>query len=234
MTFPSPPRRGEPNCYILYMTVKHVAKKGKQAGQFVPCNAKVKCRNGGVHISSQTYKLVRKEYGDVTLATLSSALEKGVVSSTNQPDPGKTVPVFNKTTSQESFNKFLSDNGVRAEYDVRAFTSDHKLESTGEKESLYRVENIADFEPILKGLRGYDSPTAAHKASLTTLKSMEKDAVSYSVSNTNLQRIAQIAATPNLDGPTKKNFDKLCDVLEDYNFHTYLAYVSALHNKTSK
>lgn len=38
---------------------KHVAREGARAGQWVDCNAKVQCRNGGKHISYQTLETVR-------------------------------------------------------------------------------------------------------------------------------------------------------------------------------
>jgi hypothetical protein len=41
------------------MTDKHIAKSGKQAGQWVACGARIQCENGGLHVSSEDLTLGR-------------------------------------------------------------------------------------------------------------------------------------------------------------------------------
>lgn len=218
------------------MIIRHVAQKGKNAGTFVPCQAKIKCRNQGTHITPTTYKDVKKAYGEVTMKTYAEALTKGLI--VNTAPAFKTLPVqipfFGEGATQEEFDDFLTKNGVRAKYDVRTFNAQHELVFTGEQESLYRVESMREFSPILENTTAYTSPAAAERASLQTIISVKQSELSYSVSNKDLKNIARLAATPNLTSVTKTRLEELTNILEDYNFHTFNAYITAVTNNTKR
>lgn len=53
------------------MAIKHVAASGASAGKWVACNAKIQCRNGGLHVESveiaKIAKALDKRVSDVTL-----------------------------------------------------------------------------------------------------------------------------------------------------------------------
>jgi hypothetical protein len=48
----------------------HIAKSGKQAGQWVSCTAQGMCRNGGTHITDDELKKVKKWSGKKAVADL--------------------------------------------------------------------------------------------------------------------------------------------------------------------
>lgn len=77
------------------MSKKHIAKSGAKEGQWVECPAQVKCRNGGMHISSMTFDDTKRWLAgkgekytskDVTREHVEAFLEENLTSGKTQEE----------------------------------------------------------------------------------------------------------------------------------------------------
>jgi hypothetical protein len=224
-------------------TEMHIASKGKHAGEFVVCGAKKKCRNGGQHLTREEVAIIKANYGVADKKTHAKYLKDRLNGKTfvvpakrrvampkteNYVEPG-TVPVI---TDQKKFTGFLEENGVRATYSPREFKDGRYVESD-EKQDLYNVETLEDFNDMLANSTSYGTAPTAEKVSIKVLSTMEEDAKKFDVSSANLKRLAEIAATRNNTAETTKRFQTCLNILEDLNYHTYNAYLTALYNRNT-
>lgn len=107
-------------------TRKHIAKSGKQQGQWVNCPAGIKCRNGGMHIDDATLQATRlwRNEGQKGYVTLKS-LDKADVESFLKLPTGKQIEMkeaFERKSREQQ--ERLNSPEARAKSQERFLKSD--------------------------------------------------------------------------------------------------------------
>lgn len=98
------------------MSQKHIAASGASAGKWVVCPAKIKCRNGGLHVESSDIAKIAKTLGkkvsEVTLADVQNPTPKLKAVSAAKPPVRKSAVFLPTETPEELAEPFSSQSSL--------------------------------------------------------------------------------------------------------------------------
>lgn len=166
------------------------------------------------------------QYSDADISPVSAEIPLG---------KGNTITKFDfQNSSQSEFNKFLEDGQVKAVIAEKVWDQDlGKYVETGNTDTLYQMGSIKKNFPTL----AKTTPTAwvgeteqVEKKALKLLVAVKNPKESYSISERTLVNISNLAVTSNTSYKTRRAYQEIMNVLEDYNYHTPNAYLTALYN----